>query len=89
VRKVKVRPERDRLVFEVLHALAGKTPKEISERCFVSPTTIRKWRTPLDQGGTRYPQAITLAAAAATVGLKLSLVPIDAPTRRERAKETA
>ena len=77
----KHRPERDRLVFEVLRAVKGMTPGELSRRASygkgfgtVSASTIRNWRVPVASGGTRYPQAATLAAVGRAVGLELRFV---------------
>ena len=78
---------RDRLIFAVLHELAGisagniskasklraKTNSEVST---VAPSTVRKWRTRIEDGGTRYPQAAKLDAALAVVNKKLGIVKI-------------
>lgn len=71
------RPERDRMLFEVLHALKGLSPKEVAAKTWVSPQTIRKWRMPLDRGGVRYPRHTTLAAVARTAGLEFRLVRVN------------
>ena len=73
-RKVHIRPEYDRAVFEVLHAIRGRSALSISKLCYVSPGTISKWRRGHKYGGTRYPQHHTLAAVAKVAGLKWILV---------------
>lgn len=50
-----VRPEYDRAVFEVLHALAGVPATQIAKKTWVSAGTISKWRRGPKFGGTRYP----------------------------------
>lgn len=80
-----ISPSRDRLVFEVLHALRGIKAGDIQEasitfateykdRATVSASTISRWRKPLNKGGTRYPQAVKLDAALSIVGKKLGIV---------------
>lgn len=72
-KRVLHRPERDRTVFEVLHAIKGKTAAEVARETYVSASTIRNWRRP-NETGTRYPQHCTLAAVARTQGLVFKLV---------------
>jgi len=72
-RRVLHRPDRDRMVFEVLHAIKGKSATEVARDTYVSPQTIRNWRKS-GGSGTRYPQHHTLAAVARTVGLEFKLV---------------
>lgn len=69
-----VRPEYDRAVFEVLHALAGVPSTQIAKKTWVSAGTISKWRRGPKFGGTRYPQHATMAAVAKVAGLKWVLV---------------
>lgn len=80
-----INPTRDRLVFEVLHELAGLRAVDIARassdeaqadksRATVSPATVRKWRLRPQDGGTRYPQSVKLDAALAIVGKKLGIV---------------
>lgn len=69
--KAPSRPDRDRMVFEVLRAIKGKSAAEVARKTYVSPQTIRNWRK---VNGTRYPQAHTMAAVARVVGLELRLV---------------
>lgn len=71
------RPEYDRTVFAVLHAIAGRTASEIASHTYVSASTIAKWRRGPKFGGTRYPQHHTLAAVAKVAGLRFSLVDKD------------
>lgn len=78
-----VRPELDRLMFEVLHAVEGQAAEAVSRRCGLSPATIRKMR----HKETKYPQAATLVAIARAGGLTITTVPsevVEAPTRRAR-----
>lgn len=76
-RKVKHRPERDRAIFEVLHAIRGRKASEVASKTYVAASTIAKWRKRIEDGGTRYPQHHTLAAVAAVAGLKWALVPVE------------
>lgn len=71
------RPEYDRTVFEVLHAIAGRKASEVASKTYVSASTIAKWRKGPKYGGTRYPQHHTLAAVAKVAGLRFSLVDKD------------
>lgn len=80
-RNIPHRPERDRMVFEVLHAIQGRKASEVASKTYVAASTIAKWRKRIEDGGTRYPQCHTLAAVAAVAGLKFALVPDD---RRKR-----
>ena len=75
--RIPVRPERDRMVFDVLRAIRGQSPKEVAARTWVSPSTIRKWRLPLESGGVRYPRHATLAAVARTAGLEFRLIRVN------------
>jgi transcriptional regulator with XRE-family HTH domain len=75
------------MIFAVLRAIRDKTPTEVAKKTFVSPSTIAKWRKPLSEGGTRYPQHATLAAVARDGGLEFQLVPImkeEPNTKRRR-----
>lgn len=74
-RNIPHRPERDRMVFEVLHAIQGRKASEVASKTYVAASTIAKWRKRVEDGGTRYPQCHTLAAVAAVAGLKFALVP--------------
>lgn len=69
-----VRPEYDRAVFEVFHALAGVPATQIAKKTWVSAGTISKWRRGPKFGGTRYPQHATMSAVAKVAGLKWVLV---------------
>jgi transposase len=51
-----IRPERDRDIFRVLHAIKGMSAVDIAKKTYVSQQTIRNWRKTLSAGGTRYPQ---------------------------------
>lgn len=82
------RPERDREVFRVLRAIRGRTPEDVAKKAGISPSTIRKWRMSVADGGTRYPQHYTLAAVARAAGLRYELVEIDARAT-ERANHAA
>lgn len=75
-KKVTLRPTRDQEIFAVLRAIRGMSPKDVSQKTYVSASTIRNWRRPVNQGGTRYPQHHTLAAVAKIAGLEFKLVPI-------------
>lgn len=65
-----IRPEYDRAVFEVLHAIRGRSAREIASQTYVSAGTISKWRRGPKYGGTRYPQHHTLSAVAKVAGLR-------------------
>lgn len=65
------KPERDRTVFEVLHAIRDMKPTEVNQKTYVSAQTIRNWRNMK----VRWPQHHTLSAVAAVAGLEFRLVP--------------
>jgi hypothetical protein len=71
------RPERDAAVFEVLKHLSGLKPAELSSRSGLARSTIRKWYKRPADGGTRYPQHISLTAALAAVGKKFTITDED------------
>lgn len=71
------RPDRDRTIFAVLHAIQGRKASEVASKTYVSASTIAKWRRRVEDGGTRYPQHHTLEAVARVAGLKFALVPDD------------
>lgn len=73
-------PEYTRATFEVLHAIRDMTPAEVASKCYVSASTIYKWRKGWKNGGTKYPQHHTLMAVARVAGLKFKLVPADDKT---------
>lgn len=75
--RVPQRPERDRMIFDVLRAIKDQSPREIARQTWVSPQTVRKWRLPLDKGGVRYPRHATLAAVARTAGLEFRLIRVN------------
>ena len=87
--KVHVRPEYDRAVFEVLHAIRGRSALSISKLCYVSPGTISKWRRGPKFGGTRYPMHHTLSAVAKVAGLKWVLIDDDAKVGKGRGSGMA
>jgi transcriptional regulator with XRE-family HTH domain len=64
------KPERDKMVFKVLHVLRGLTNKEVAEKSGLSPATISKWRT----RRTRYPQTVSYEMALKAVKLHLTIV---------------
>lgn len=76
--KRSVKPQQDHLLHKVLNALAqqGIKPSEVSKRSFLAASTIRKWQLGYENGGTRYPQGVTLQAAANVAGFTLELVRI-------------
>lgn len=74
---VAIRPEYTRATFEVLHAIRDMTPGEVASKCYVSASTIYKWRRGWQNGGTKYPQHHTLLAVARVAGLTFKLVPHD------------
>lgn len=73
-RKIVHRPERDRAVFAVLRSIRGVKPAEVAARSGVSEATIRNWRRPVADGGTRYPQFWTLNQVAKSFGMEFKLV---------------
>ncbi len=70
----KNKPKMDQLVFDVLHHIANQPATVVASKTWVSPGTISKWRRGYENGGTRYPQAITLQAVAEVAGFELKLV---------------
>lgn len=77
------RPERDRDVFTLLHALRGKETKDLAKRSFLAATTIRKIRVGPSHGGTRYPRHTTMVELARLAGKRWELVD-DAPSETAR-----
>lgn len=82
-----IRPEYDRAVFEVLHAIAGRSALSVPKLTYVSASTIAKWRRGPKFGGTRYPQHHTLAAVAKVAGLRWKLVEDKPKTGKAPAAE--
>lgn len=81
------RPDRDQDIFKVLRAIRGLKPTDVASKTYVSAQTIRNWRKPVAQGGTRYPQHHTLRAVAAVAGLEFKLVEKESvATRNSRAR---
>jgi len=78
----KSRPDHDRAIFTVLHAIRDMKPSEIAAKSFVSASTIYKWRKGWQNGGTRFPQHMTLAAVARIAGFKWELVAVDEPAQK-------
>ena len=66
------KPERDRIIFQILRAVRHLSAQEIAQKSGVSIGTIYNWRN----GTTLYPRINTLAAVARIAGLKFALVPI-------------
>lgn len=86
-RKIVHRPERDRAMFQVLRAIRGMKPSEVSARSGISPATITNWRRPVANGGTRYPQFWTLNQVAKSCGLEFKLVDTTGETTAKRVAE--
>ncbi len=86
-RKIVIRPEYDRAVFEVLHAIRGRSAREVAAQTYVSAATISKWRRGPKYGGTRYPQHHTLCAVAKVAGLRWVLVDDDAAPRQVHTQQ--
>ena len=82
------RPEYTRATFEVLHAIRDMSPGEIAGKCYVSASTIYKWRKGWNNGGTRYPQHHTLLAVARVAGLTFKLVPFDGKEADVKASDS-
>lgn len=74
------RPDRDAAVFAVIHELRGQSPGDLARATGMSPATFRKWRKPPRDGGTRYPQHISLERALSAVGKKFTIVDKDDPS---------
>jgi hypothetical protein len=68
------RLQRDRITFKTLRALRGLSNKEAVNGSTVSPSTIRKMRMPVKDGGTRHPQAFTLLRLLEAHGKTLDVV---------------
>lgn len=82
-RRMRIRPEYDHRVHDVLNAVAGISTATLAERTFLSATTIRKWRLGPKYGGTRYPLGVNLEELARVAGLTMKLVRSnDAPDER-------
>jgi hypothetical protein len=79
------RPERDRMLFKLLHRISELTPTEAARGTSVSPQTITNWRKPVKAGGTRYPQFATMDLVARKNGLKFVLTEDDTATQRAEA----
>lgn len=67
------RPEYDRAVFAVLHALRGHKNTEIARHTYLSPSTIAKIRKGPSHGGTRWPRHNTLTELARIAGMSYQL----------------
>lgn len=52
-------------------------PGDLARATGMSPDTFRKWRKPPRDGGTRYPQHISLERALSAVGKKFTIVDED------------
>jgi transcriptional regulator with XRE-family HTH domain len=74
------KPERDRIIFQVLRAVRHLSAQEISQKSGVSVGTIYNWRN----GTTLYPRVNTLASVARVAGMKLELVPIHEPATQTK-----
>lgn len=85
--KVAHRPERDRAIFSVLRAMRDRSPKDIAAKAGVSPQTIAKWKRPVAQGGTRYPQFWTLNRVANACGMEFRLCDKRESAHNSRAKD--
>ena len=72
--KRKIKPDHDSDVFELLHALAGRTHAEVSRATYVAAGTVSKIRKGYKYGGTRYPQHMTMKGLAQAAGLEYKLV---------------
>ena len=73
------RPERDRMAFEVLHAIRGVSAEEISRRASqagfsVCAQSVRNLRADVKYGGTRFPQCYTLQAMLSAIGKGFGVV---------------
>ena len=75
------RPERDRVVFQVLRSIRGISNADVARASGISAQTVAKWRAPIASGGTRFPQFWTLNRVAKAHGLEFKLLPVD--DRRE------
>lgn len=78
----KARPDHDRAIFAVLHAIKDMKASEVAKKSFVSASTVYKWRKGWQNGGTRFPQHMTLAAVARIAGFKWELVAMDEPVQK-------
>lgn len=70
----RIKPDHDVDVFELLHALAGRSHSDVARSTYISPTTVSRIRKGYKYGGTRYPQHITMKGLAAAAGLEYRLV---------------
>lgn len=83
------RPERDRMAFEVLHAIRGISPQEISRKATkagfaVSAQSVRNLRADPKHGGTRFPQCYTLQAMLSAIGKGFVFGDTEQPKQRGR-----
>lgn len=76
-RKPMPRPDYDRDIFQLLRAIRGKTPAEISRQSFLSASTISNLRKGPSHGGTRWPRHTTMCELARIAGRKWALVDDD------------
>lgn len=63
--------DRDVLIFEVLRLCRDASAEEIARKSNISSQTIRNWRKPLKNGGTRYPRAQSLNKVLLAFGYRL------------------
>lgn len=71
------RPEYDRAVFEVLHAIRDRSSVDVAREAGISDQTVRKLRWGPKYGGTRRPTHMTLDRLARVAGLAYKLVDAD------------
>ena len=79
------RPERDRAIFAVLRSIRGVSHADVAKKAGVSAQTIAKWRRPVADGGTKYPQFYTLNQVARAYGKEFRLVDRDESRQRHDA----
>ncbi len=73
--RVKHRPQRDRLVHQVVQIIAGEKAHAVARKAHISPSTVAKWRINPKDCGTRYPQAYTMNQVLKAYGHELRVCP--------------
>ena len=67
------KPDSDKVVFELLRLMRGRTNARIARQTYVAPSTISKLRT----RRTRYPTHITVVGILKALGLRYAVVDDD------------
>lgn len=73
--------QKDLATFQTLRIIRGFKHKEVSDAAGLSPSTIRKLRLPVKDGGTRYPRNSTIDVILEAFGYQRIIVSKKGPRR--------